>query len=263
VRDSQSRIPEGIEAQTRQCIENVRVILNAAGLTLDQVESVQLYLSDLRNLPVVDKLYQAAFPKNPPRVILGTARMPTDTTVEITVVAKREAAKADRVYLPATYGATAREAEAGLQTELKKRGLTKKQVIFANRYVVGEAAPGQVPMHALPNGAAHAIFAVAAKKAPHGLAFCEVQASEPAGSVEEQTKSAFGKLRACLEGKGMTLGNLVATNVYIDDIDDFTKMNAVYATYFPEQKPTRTTVQPVAPAAQKRSLVRLSGVAVR
>ena len=61
----------------------------------------------------------------------------------------------------------------------------------------------------------------------------------------------------------MTLNNLVATNVYVDDINDFAKMNGVYATYFPTQKPTRTTVQPLPPAVPKGSLVRLSGVAAR
>lgn len=263
VRDSKSQMPEGIEAQTKQCIENVRVILDAAGLSLANVVSVQLYLSDLKNLPVVEKLYTAAFTSNPPRVTLGVARMPTDTTVEITVVAKRDSGVADRVYLPAVYGKSEKEAGAKLSAALKKAGLSAKNVLFANRYVIGGTAAGQVPVHALPEGASHAIFAIAGKSAPAGLALCEVVASDPKGTVEEQTTSAFGKLKACLEAKNMTLGNLVATNVYVDDINDFAKMNGVYATYFPTQKPTRTTVQPLPPASPKGSLVRLSGVAAR
>jgi 2-iminobutanoate/2-iminopropanoate deaminase len=263
VRDAQSKLPEGIEAQTKQCIENVRLILAAAGLSLNDVASVQLYLSDLRNLPAVETLYRAAFTSNPPRVILGVARMPTDTTVEITVFAKRPAARADRVYLPAVYGANAAEAQKKLAAELKRHGLSAKQVLFTNHYAVGSTAAGIVPVNALPEGATHALFAVAAKKAPENLAFCEVQASDPTGSIEAQTANVFAKVRACLEGKGMSLANLVATNVYMDDINEFTKMNGVYATFFADQKPTRTTVQPVPPAAQKGSLVRLSAVAAR
>src|SRR4051812_18637221 len=75
VRDSQSRMAEGIEAQTRQCIANVKAVLDAAGVSLDDVVSVQLYLADLKNLQVVERLYSAAFTKNPGRVILGVARM--------------------------------------------------------------------------------------------------------------------------------------------------------------------------------------------
>ena len=45
----------------------------------------------------------------------------------------------------------------------------------------------------------------------------------------------------------------MATNVYLDDIDDFPRMNRVYAQYFPEPFPTRTTVAPTAPIDRKPS----------
>jgi 2-iminobutanoate/2-iminopropanoate deaminase len=270
VRDSKGEMPSGIEAQTKQCIENVRVILESAGLTLDHVSAVQLYLADLENLPVVEALYKAAFRKNPPRVTLGVARMPTNTTVEITVVARKPAAAAapppQRVYLPAVYGATMREAEAKLRAALQRRGMTMKNVLFANRYEVGARdLPGVVPVHALPDGARNAIFAVAAREAanpPKDLAFCEVTASDPKGSIEDQTTNVFLKLNTCLGTRGMSLTNAVATNVYINDIEEFGKMNGVYASFFPGAKPTRTTVQPL-PPAKKDSLVRISVVAVK
>jgi 2-iminobutanoate/2-iminopropanoate deaminase len=262
VRDSKSQMPEGIEAQTRQCIGNVRGILEAAGLTLDHVVSVQLFIADLKNLPAIEKIYAAAFTRNPPRVTLGVARMPTDTTVEITVVAKRDTTKpGDRIYLPAVYGSTAAEAHTRLDAELKKAGLTAKNLIFTNHYAVGSDAPGLIPVNALPNGATHAIFAIAATQPSKTLAFCEVLASDPTGTVEQQTTSVFGKMKSCLESKGMTLANIVVTNVYVDDINDFAKMNGVYATYFPVQKPTRTTIQPALP--RKGTLIRLSAVATR
>jgi 2-iminobutanoate/2-iminopropanoate deaminase len=264
VRDSKSQMPEGIEAQTKQCIDNVRVILEAAGLSLKNVVSVQLYVSDFATLPVVEKLYTAAFDKNPPRVTLGMARMPTDTTVEITVVARKDVkTPADRTYLPAVYGSSARDAELKLRAALQRRGMTMKNVVYANRYAVGPGAPeGVVPVNQLPDGATHAIFAVAAKTEPAGLVFCEVTASDPKGTIEDQTSNVFGKLKTCLAAKGFALSNIVATNVYVDDLVDFTKMNGVYATFFADQKPTRTTVQPLAPA-KKGSLVRISAVAVR
>jgi enamine deaminase RidA (YjgF/YER057c/UK114 family) len=46
-----------------------------------------------------------------------------------------------------------------------------------------------------------------------------------------------------LEEAGLSFSNVVATNVYLDDINDFSKMNAVYAEYFAGAPPTRTTVQ--------------------
>ena len=263
VRNSKSEIPDGIEAQTQQCVDNVRVILEAAGLGLGHVVSVQLYLSDLKTLPVVEKIYSKTFPASAPRVTLGVARMPTDTTVEITVVAKKNPKTAgDRVYLPAVYGKSAAEVDRKLDAEFKRAGLDIKHALYANRYVVGSKDAGVIPVNALPNGATHAIFAIGAKKDPKDLALCTVASGDPNTTLEEQTKLAFGKLTACLAGKGMTLANAVATNVYIDDLADFAKMNAVYATFFPGPKPTRTTVQPLA-AAKRGSLVRISVVAAR
>ncbi len=50
-----------------------------------------------------------------------------------------------------------------------------------------------------------------------------------------------------LEEAGLKLSNVVATNVYLDDMDDFPRMNRIYAQYFPEVPPTRTTVAQLAP----------------
>ncbi len=263
VRNSKSEMPDGIEAQTLQCVENVRVILEAARLTPGDVVSVQLYLADLKNLAVVEKIYRKAFPHNPPRVTLGMARMPTDTTVEITVVARKKIAKRPSlVYLPAVYGSTSAEAGAKLDAALRVRKMNRSNVVFANRYAVGGDHAGIVPVNALPDGAAHAIFAIAAAKPLKDLAFCEVTSSDPAGSIEEQTANVFAKLKSCLAGKSMQLSNAVATNVYVDDLADFSKMNAVYATFFPGTKPTRTTVQPL-PPAKSGSLLRISVMAAQ
>jgi len=91
--------------------------------------------------------------------------------------------------------------------------------------------------------------------------FCQVVSSSGAGSVEEQTAEAFGKLQACLAKKGATLSHLVATNVYLDDMTNFTRMNGAYAAVFRDLYPTRTTVQPVASAQAAGVAVRISGIA--
>ena len=64
-----------------------------------------------------------------------------------------------------------------------------------------------------------------------------------ASTVETQVRQTMRNLLDGLEEAGMTFANVVATNVYLDDINDFAKMNKVYAEYFPSVPPTRTTVQ--------------------
>jgi len=61
--------------------------------------------------------------------------------------------------------------------------------------------------------------------------------------IESQTRAALQSIQKIVEGGGMTMGNVVAVNVYLSDIKDFGKMNSVYKTFFPDPKPTRTTVQ--------------------
>ena len=61
--------------------------------------------------------------------------------------------------------------------------------------------------------------------------------------IESQTRAALESIQKIVEGGGMTMGNVVAVNVYLSDIKEFGKMNDVYKTFFPDPKPTRTTVQ--------------------
>ncbi len=71
--------------------------------------------------------------------------------------------------------------------------------------------------------------------------------------VEGQLKQTMRNLLDGLEEAGLGWGDVVATNVYLDDIADFEKMNAAYATYFKDAPPTRTTVQQVGSLGQART----------
>jgi 2-iminobutanoate/2-iminopropanoate deaminase len=71
----------------------------------------------------------------------------------------------------------------------------------------------------------------------------------------------FAQLKARIEAHGFKFDDVVEANVWMNDLDEFQRMNAVYATYFPGAPPTRTTLQP-APAAPTAPAIRLSIVAV-
>ncbi|HEV7817334.1 MAG TPA: RidA family protein [Janthinobacterium sp.] len=64
-----------------------------------------------------------------------------------------------------------------------------------------------------------------------------------AGSIEDQTKLVIENLRAVLEANGMTLADVVSTQVFVKDLNDFTRLNAVYGNYFKEAPPARATVE--------------------
>jgi 2-iminobutanoate/2-iminopropanoate deaminase len=68
-----------------------------------------------------------------------------------------------------------------------------------------------------------------------------------AATVEHQLRQTMRNQLDNFEEAGLTFDDVVAANVYLDNVDDFAKMNAVYAQYFPGAlKPARTTVQQLA-----------------
>ncbi|SDF67648.1 RidA family protein [Sporolituus thermophilus] len=63
------------------------------------------------------------------------------------------------------------------------------------------------------------------------------------GSVEEQTHQVLKNVKAVLEAAGASLDSVVKTTVFIKDMNDFAKINAVYATYFTVNPPARSCVE--------------------
>lgn len=63
------------------------------------------------------------------------------------------------------------------------------------------------------------------------------------GGIQAQTRQTLNNLAAILEAAGATLSDVIKTNVYLADMDDFAAMNEIYATFFPENPPARTTIQ--------------------
>ena len=60
--------------------------------------------------------------------------------------------------------------------------------------------------------------------------------------IAEQTKRVLDSVTAILRSEQLTLANVVKTTVFLADFGDFQKMNEVYATYFTEKPPARSTV---------------------
>lgn len=62
------------------------------------------------------------------------------------------------------------------------------------------------------------------------------------GGVEEQTRQVLSNLANVLEAAGTNISKVIKTTVFLKSMNDFAKMNAVYAEVFSENPPARTTV---------------------
>ena len=64
-----------------------------------------------------------------------------------------------------------------------------------------------------------------------------------AGGIEEQTRQVFTNIGAILEAAGLSFDAVLSATVYVMDMNDFGKVNEIYATYFSSPAPARATVQ--------------------
>lgn len=81
-------IPEGVEAQARQALANVRAILEGAGSSLDRVVSATVYVSDIDLWPDVNRIYAEAFGSHrPARTVAVSPQLHYGALVEVQVIA--------------------------------------------------------------------------------------------------------------------------------------------------------------------------------
>lgn len=77
-------VPGGVEAETRQTLENIRAVLEAAGLGLEDVVQCQVFLADIGDYAAVNAVYSTFFPQGPPaRAAVQVAALPAGARVEI------------------------------------------------------------------------------------------------------------------------------------------------------------------------------------
>lgn len=63
------------------------------------------------------------------------------------------------------------------------------------------------------------------------------------GGIEPQTRQVFSNIDAILTAAGLSFDAVVSATVYVADMNDFGKVNEIYATYFSSPAPARATVQ--------------------
>ncbi|MBN2726489.1 RidA family protein [Candidatus Mcinerneyibacteriota bacterium] len=81
----------GVKEETRQCLENVRAILEAAGTSLDKVVKATVFLTDIKDFAAVNEVYASFFREGPPaRSAFQVAALPLGARVEIEMIAAVE-----------------------------------------------------------------------------------------------------------------------------------------------------------------------------
>jgi len=328
--DTNGKLPANFEGQAEQAVENVQAVVRAAGLTLEHVVYMQVYLEDIGNVDTLNHVFKKYFPKDPPaRAVLGVAKL-VGTPIEINAVAVRDLKDKkpvtlagvhwdepvspgiltkDRLFVSAMRGRNPESGEVpsdpaaqvslaldGMQKVLRAAGLDMKNMVFVNPYLTGSIPArtmnkiyaehfefGNTPARATINvmslpGDAQIEFtgvavrdlamrkAVRPKNMPPSptaspcvfagdTLYCSAKSGfipGPNGGVDveridQQLRQTMRNLLDNLEEADLDLQSVVATNVYLDNVDEFQAMNKIYAKYFKDLPPARTTIQQVTP----------------
>ncbi len=327
-------LPSTFKAQARQALDNVKAVVESAGLTVEHVVYMQVYLEDVSKYDELNQVFAEFFGKNAPaRAVLGVARVP-QSPIQISAVAVRSLADKKPVYPPnykssdpAPPGILTHDRlfvssmpgadpvtgkvpdDAAAQVELaldrveavvKAANLELRNMVFVNPYLTADIpsrvmnahyarrfefgntpARATIEVSSLPGGAHIEYTGVAVRDlkqrkavrpknmppsptaSPCVLAgdtlYCSAKDGfipGPHGGVyatttQHQLRQTMRNLLDNLEEAEMNFNQVVATNVYLDDLSDLPAFDPVYAQYFGSSLPARTTVQQIAPTQRK------------
>jgi 2-iminobutanoate/2-iminopropanoate deaminase len=81
----------------------------------------------------------------------------------------------------------------------------------------------------------------------------------PGTDIETQTRQTLQNIKGIVEAAGLSMQDVVKVTVYLRSANDFSKMDAVYRTFFPENPPTRMTLEAGLPLAS--ALIAIDAIA--
>ena len=327
-------LPAAYRDQVRQALDNVKAIVEAAGLTMQHVVYTQVYLDSISQYQEMDRVFADYFGNTPPaRAALGVALVP-DPPIQVSAVAIRDLSEKraiypanfasrqsvppgiltrDRLFLSAMPGSdpetgkvpddAAAQVDLALdrmQAVLKAAGLDFGNMVFVNPYLTSEMparvmnqhyaarfefgntpARATIDVSSLPGGAhieytGVAVRDLAQRRAVRPLNMPPSPTASPcvfagdtlycsakdgfipgphggiyATTTAHQLRQTMRNLLDNLEEARMTFDEVVNTTVYLDDLQDVSAFDEVYAQYFARTMPARATVQQVAPTERK------------
>lgn len=84
-------VSEDVQEQTKQSLENLKAIIEEAGMTLEDVVKTTIFIKDMNEFALINEIYGNYFENNKPaRACVEVARLPKDVKVEIDAIVVKE-----------------------------------------------------------------------------------------------------------------------------------------------------------------------------
>ncbi|GLO59832.1 reactive intermediate/imine deaminase [Vibrio sp. MACH09] len=216
--NSDTIVAGGVKEQTKQCLRNIKSILESIDVPFDDIVKINVYLDDLSNLDAVNEVYSTFFPDSaiartvayvPARTIIAAEALPMGASVQIDAVVSHGD------------GTPPQEIEDRHGIVIKANNTDKAPLNALHTQTVAFShynhIAGQLPIDAESNQ----VVSIA---------------------INEQARQCLSNIKAIVESIGHVMDDIVKVNIQLKNIDDLEAVNDVYASFFEGELPARTVV---------------------
>jgi reactive intermediate/imine deaminase len=199
-----------IQKQARYVLENLKSVFEAAGMQLADVVKSQVFLTDLNDFYYFDQVWKEFFPSPPPR-----------TTVQVS-----------GLLVP------------GCRVEIDLWGVHRK---VKREVVSGKSTPTPMAHYCQGILAGETLYAAGQIASDYETGVPPEARQDPAfpyygSNIQKQTRYVLENLTSVFEAAGCSFKDVVKSQVFLTDLDDFYYFDQVWKEFFPSPPP-RTTVQ--------------------
>ncbi|RWU21410.1 reactive intermediate/imine deaminase [Pseudomonas alkylphenolica] len=208
----------GIKEQTRQCLKNIKAILEGIDVPFDDIVRITVFVKNLSDLDAVNGVYTTFFPDSaiartvgylPARTNVAVSALPLDALVQIEAVVSH----GDGTPPQAVEDRHGIVIKANNTDNAPKSTLSTQTVAFSHYNHLSAQLPLDPKTGKLV-----------------------------AGGVKEQAGQCLKNIKAIVESIGHALDDVVKVNIFLKNIEDAAAVDEAYASYFPGGVPARRTV---------------------
>ena len=224
----------GVTEQARQCLKNIKAILESIDVPFDDIVKITVFLKDFSDLEAVNEVYSTFFPDSaiaravayvPARTVVSAADLPMGALVQVEAVVSH----GDGTPPQAIEDRHGIIIEANNTENAPKCCLSTQTVAFSHYNNIS----AQLPL--------------------------DPKTKEiVAGGVKEQTEQCLKNIKAIVESIDHVLEDTVKINIFLKNIEDLEAVNEVYTKFFPNGTPARRVVGVL--AIQKNALIQIDAI---
>ncbi len=208
----------GVKEQTRQCLKNIKAILESIDVPFDDIVKINIFLKNLSDIESVNEVYTTFFPDSaiaravayvPARTTVAASALPMDALVQIEAVASH----GDGTPPQAVEDRHGLIIWAKNTENAPKSSLSTQTVAFSHYNHIS----AQLPLDPKTG-------------------------KMVAGGVKEQAGQCLKNIKAIVESIDHVMEDVVKVNIFLKNISDIAAVDEVYKTFFPSGVPARRTV---------------------